>query len=68
MTRPLSRRMECWKGVWAPLGHVVGVGAAVEGEEEAFFVVPVGFAGGKPGEGTLVAAAEWMRISTTVLS
>jgi len=45
------------EGCMAPLGHVVGVGAAVEGEEEAFFVVPVGFAGGKPGEGTLVAAA-----------
>ncbi len=45
------------EGRMAPLGHVVGVGAAVEGEEEAFFVVPVGFAGGEPGEGTLVAAA-----------
>ena len=41
----------------APLGHVVRVGAAVEGEEEALLVVPVGFASGEPGEGALVAAA-----------
>ncbi len=45
------------EGRMAPLGHVVGVGAAVEGEQEAFFIVPVGFARGEPGEGTLVAAA-----------
>ena len=38
------------EGRMAPVGHVVRVGAAVEGEVEAFFVVPVGFAGGEPGE------------------
>jgi hypothetical protein len=40
-----------------PLSSVIGIGAVAKGEGEAFVVVPVGFAGGKPGERALVAAA-----------
>jgi hypothetical protein len=40
-----------------PVGEVVGIGSVIEGEGETLFVVPVGLAGGKPGEGALVEAA-----------